>query len=340
MLVLKQLDVFHRWPDNRMPIPRVVYAPQYNIGFFGLERLHPFDSRKYGRAWRCLRRHFGSRLRRMSIRPPGPITRTELLRVHEPEYLDRLRRSDCVAAALELPPVKQLPSWLVDRCVLRPMRWATAGTVLASHASIRHGFSVNLGGGFHHAKPDSGEGFCIYSDIALAIDSVRREGLISAAARIAYIDLDAHQGNGICHAFMHDNSVFIFDMYNSMIYPSYDVEAQQRVDCNIRLTDSCSDTEYQTTLEEQLPGFLDSISRSRGVEFAIYNAGTDVFQDDPLGGLNLSAEGVLRRDLYAVGQLRQRGIPTLMLLSGGYTRVSYRLVAESVIHLVESELAG
>jgi histone deacetylase 11 len=275
----------------------------------------------------------------MAIRPSAPIARTELLHVHQPVYLDRLRKSAYVAAALELPPVKRLPHLIVDRCVLRPMRWATAGTVLAASESMQHGFAVNLGGGFHHAKPDGGEGFCIYADIALAIDALRRNELLSTNARIAYIDLDAHQGNGVCHAFRHDNSVFIFDMYNAMIYPCYDLEAQQRIDCNIRLTNACTEEEYQSALEHQLPGFLDSISHASPVEFAIYNAGTDVFQQDPLGDLNVSAAGILRRDLFAVGQLRQRGIPTLMLLSGGYTSASYQLVATSVIQLLESELA-
>jgi histone deacetylase 11 len=319
-------------------MPRVVYSPHYNIGFCGLERLHPFDSRKYGRAWRCLRRHFGAGLNQIAVRPSRPIRRDELLAVHEALYLDQLRQSKYVACALELPPLRHLPHWVIDRQVLRPMRWATMGTVIAAREALQHGFAVNLGGGYHHARPDCGEGFCIYSDIALAIHSLRNDRPLAADARIAYIDLDAHQGNGVCHSFMRDNSVFIFDIYNSTIYPCYDVRAQQRVDCDVRLTSACDEREYLNELQRMLPVFLDSITRSESIKCAIYNAGTDVFTDDPLGGLNLTANGILRRDLYTVRELRRRGIPTLMLLSGGYTSVSYQLVANSVIRLLETEL--
>jgi histone deacetylase 11 len=315
----------------------VVYSRHYNIGFFGLERLHPFDSKKYGRAWRCLRRHFGSSLSSRSFRPRRPISRDEMLTVHSAAYLKQLKASKYVAGALELPPVRHLPAWVIDRQVLRPMRWATMGTVIAAKKAIEEGFAVNLGGGFHHAKPASGEGFCIYSDIAIAIKLLRRDGSLKDDTRVAYIDLDAHQGNGVCHAFLDDNRVFIFDMYNGTIYPWQDQAAQDRIDCKISLTSACQESEYLRELHNWLPGFLDSISQSNSVGLAVYNAGTDVFVDDPLGDLNLSAEGILKRDLYVVEELRRRQIPAVMLLSGGYTRVSYELVANSVIQLLELE---
>ncbi len=211
------------------------------------------------------------------------------------------------------------------------------GTIRAAKECIQHGFAVNLGGGYHHAKPDGGEGFCIYSDSAMAVHSLRTDGLLADDDRVAYVDLDAHQGNGVCHAFMDDNRFFIFDMYNSTIYPCYDTEAQDRIDCNVRLASACREDEYLRKLEDRLPVFLDSISQSQTVGLAIYNAGTDVYVDDPLGGLNISADAILQRDLFVVRELRKRGIPTVMLLSGGYTRVSYQLVADSVIRLLELE---
>ena len=317
-------------------MPRIIYSRHYNIGFYGLERLHPFDSRKYGRAWRLLRRHFGSAIAQLHVRPRRAASRKELTLIHSADYLTKLRDPKYVAGALEVPPIQRLPSWAIDWHVLRPMRWATRGTILAAMEALVHGFAVNLSGGYHHAKPNHGEGFSIYSDIGVAVAALRDQKLIDENARIAYIDTDAHQGNGVCHTFMSDNRVFIFDIFNCRIYPIFDVDARQRVDCDVGITGSITDAEYMRELNDRLPGFLDSVGRSP-IGLAIYNAGTDVFAGDPLGGLNISAATILERDLFVVGELRKRGIPTIMVLSGGYTKQSFQLVADSVIALIERE---
>jgi len=308
----------------------VVYNRRYDIGLLGLERLHPFDTHKHSRAWKRLRATCGRELLRKTVCPKRPVRRDELLAIHSAAYLDRLRDSAYLAAALELPPIRFLPWRLLDWCVLRAMRWSTMGTVLAAREAIRDGLAVNLSGGYHHAKPSGGEGFCIYSDIALAIHTLRSEGALDDNDRVAYVDLDAHQGNGVCHCFLDDRRVFIFDMYNGDIYPSYDRVARQRIDCDLPLASNCTQAEYFRTLEAELPGFLDSVGRSRRVGLAIYNAGSDVFQGDALGGLNLTAEGVLRRDQFVIDELRRRGFPTVMLPSGGYSAESYKLLADSV----------
>jgi histone deacetylase 11 len=317
-------------------MPRVVYSRHYNIGFYGLERLHPFDSRKYGRAWKLLRRRFGRSFRQFEVRPTRPARREELLLVHTADYLRMLRDSKYVAGALEVPPVRLLPGWAIDWHVLRPMRWATRGTILAAQEALTHGFAVNLSGGYHHAKPASGEGFSIYADVGIAIASLRRQNLIAESDRIVYIDTDAHQGNGVCHTFMHDNRVFIFDIFNSRIYPAYDVDARRRIDCEVAITGSCTDYEYMRELRTKLPGFLDSAGNSP-VGLAVYNAGTDVYAGDPLGGLNISASTIRERDLFIVAELRARGFPTMMVVSGGYTKESYRLIADSIAALLEME---
>lgn len=318
-------------------MPRVVYSRHYNIGFLGLERLHPFDSRKYGRAWKCLRKHFGSRLNEMHVKPRSQVGRETLLSVHQQEYLESLQQPQVIARSLEFGKLSKVPGWLSDWRILNPMRWATQGSIVAAREALHHGFAVNLGGGYHHAKPNRGEGFCVYNDIALAVRILRQEGLLEENSRIAYVDLDAHQGNGVSHCFLDDSSIFLFDMFNSNLYPAGDAVARARIDCPIPLQSTCTEQEYLRDLKEQLPAFLDSISRSQPISLAIYNAGTDVFHEDPLGLLNLTAEGILDRDLFTVGELRSRSIPTMMLLSGGYTKVSYRLVADSVIQLLERE---
>lgn len=123
---------------------RIVYSEHYDIGFMGLEKLHPFDSRKYSRVWRRLSERFGSDLADRAIHPRAAIGREDLLRVHEASYFDQLRRSSYVAKALEVLPLALLPAWLLDRQVLLPMRWATQGTVLAARECLSHGLAVGI----------------------------------------------------------------------------------------------------------------------------------------------------------------------------------------------------
>ena len=316
---------------------KLIYSRNYNIGLFGVEKLHPFDSRKYGRAWKRMRQTLGSDLKKLHVRPSGQVRPKTLFKVHSADYLGKLHDSKYVAGALEVPIAGRLPWRLIDWCVLRPMRWATQGTIVAAREAIQHGFAVNLSGGYHHAKPNGGEGFSVYSDIAVAVHAIRDENLLAPDARIAYVDLDAHQGNGVCHAFRGDKQVFIFDMYNSTIYPSYDTEARTRIDCDVRLTGNCTEGEYLSELKGNLPGFLDSVGGTAPIGLAIYNAGTDVFEGDALGGLNVSAAGIVERDAFVVDQLRQQGIPTVMLLSGGYSSDSYKHVADSVLNLTNEQ---
>jgi histone deacetylase 11 len=161
---------------------------------------------------------------------------------------------------------------------------------------------------------------------------LRREKTLQASDPIIYVDLDAHQGNGVCHQFLKDSRVFIFDMYNREIYP-HDLEARERIDCNLPLSFNCSGPEYLGTLRRSLPPFLDSLAKTKP-RLAIYNAGTDVFAEDKLGGMLLSEEDVLARDLFVVSEFRKKDLPFVMLLSGGYSGQSYRLVGNTVAKLL------
>ena len=228
-----------------------------------------------------------------------------------------------------MPPVALVPARVTDWCVLRPMRWAAMGTVVAARAAVAHGLAVNLSGGYHHAGPDRGEGFCIYNDIALAVHDLRQSGTLAESDKVVYVDLDAHQGNGVCRAFAADPQVFIFDMFNSRIYPAGDAEAKRRIDCPVPLPHGCSEDDYLSALRSKLPPFLDGVARAGRIGLAVYNAGTDVYAGDALGGMRVSAAGVLTRDRFVLDELAGRGIRTVMVLSGGYSRESYRLVADT-----------
>lgn len=304
----------------------IVYSRHYNIHAFGLERLHPFDTCKYGRAWGLLRSKLGPRATELRVTPQSFASWAMLRNTHTLDYLHTLSKSYAVAQILEVRPAQRVPAPILNRLVLRPMRWGVQGTVVGLEEALRTGWAVNLSGGYHHASCDRGEGFCVFSDVGIAVKHARQQGVLSRDDRIAYIDLDAHQGNGVSRVFKDDPTVCIFDMFNEAIYP-FDDEARARVDVPIPLRPGVGDFKYLDSLASELPRFLDAIKGSARV--AIYNAGTDIFTDDALGGMRVSEEGILRRDRFVIKQLRKREIPFLIVPSGGYSKVSYRMLASA-----------
>lgn len=308
-----------------MPQPRLIYSPRVNLGFKGWQQFHPFDLRKYERAmgllsgWGCVPTG--------RAEGPRPVTDEDLLRVHTRGYLAHLECMEYVSQALEVPNLADMPGVLTRRYVLSPMRWAAGGTVLAARRALECGIAINLGGGFHHASRDRAEGFCIYCDIALAIDAVRRDGL---AGPILYIDLDAHQGNGVERIFSGDPTVAILDLYNSEIYPG-DTEAKRAIRWEAPLACGTDGELYLQTLKAYLAWALHEVRPA----LAIYNAGTDILAGDPLGMLDVDHDSVLARDRMVFDALTDRAIPWVMLTSGGYTEHSHRLIAQSVKYVFE-----
>lgn len=310
-----------------MKQPRIVYSPKYDMSLWGIERLHPFDSRKASRAWRLIRAALGSSADALCASPPSPVSRQLLESVHSQEYLDQLTSSRAVAQALEMSVLRILPAEILDKRILSPMRWATQGTVNASEMALANGCAVNLGGGYHHAHRDRGEGFCVYADIPIAIEHLRRAGLLQSDDKVAVIDLDAHRGNGFESIYEHDSNVHFFDIYNFQVYPGLHKERAGSHNVIFGLRAGMGDDGYLNVLEAELPKF---ISQS-GYRLAFYNAGTDVFRSDPLGRLNLSKEAVLERDRYVLRSLDTAAIPWVMTPSGGYTKESHLLLADTVI---------
>ena len=318
-----------------MTLPRIIYSPRYNIRGYGIEKWHPFDGQKYGKSWNAIEARFPA-AKQCLIEPTNQVRRAALARVHTAEHLQQLGTAAYLAKVFETPKAAWVPALILDHLVLRPMRWATQGTILALEAALTHGLAINLGGGFHHAKPSSGEGFNVYNDVPIAVADLRDRGLLSPTDVVLYVDCDAHQGNGICHCFLNDRSVKVFDVFNDDVYPVADSVAQARIDqrCPIRI--GTSGDEYLLTLQRELPKFLDKLAMEGSqVCLAIYNAGTDVHQDDPLGALKLTSAEVLERDVWVVQQLRRRNLPVAMVLGGGYTQQGFQLVADSVLALLE-----
>jgi histone deacetylase 11 len=299
------------------PMIPLVYHPAYNITAFGLERLHPFDSRKYRRIHDAL---VAGGLRRPSdfVRP-RPATRADLQKLHTPDYHWSLRSPETLAHILEVPVIRRLPAWAIDWRILRPMRYATGGTVLACRLALERGIAVNLGGGYHHAAAGWGGGFCVYADAPLAAKLFHDEGKVGKAL---VVDLDAHQGNGTASAFQDWPWASIFDLYEQDIFPS----RKEPEDYPLPVKSGLTGVEYLGIVRDSLPYVLENDRP----DLVIYNAGSDPFAGDPLAGFRLTERDIAERDLLVVSLARERGIPVAMVLSGGYSVESWKIHADAI----------
>ncbi|KAG7495177.1 hypothetical protein JOB18_045532 [Solea senegalensis] len=309
----------------------IVYHPDYNITFMGLEKLHPFDAGKWGKVIHFLKEE--QFLTDGNIVEAREATEEDLLVVHTKRYLNRLKWSVVVATITEIPPLMFLPNFLVQRRVLRPLRTQTGGTIMAGKLAVDRGWAINVGGGFHHCSSDKGGGFCAYADITLAIKFLfeRVEGI----SRATIIDLDAHQGNGHERDFIDDRRVFIMDMYNRHIYPG-DSYAKKAIKRKVELDWGTEDSEYLQKVELHSEGTLNEVRP----DIIVYNAGTDILDGDPLGGLSISPQGIVKRDEIVFRAARRRGIPVLMVTSGGYQKKTARIIADSILNLHQQGLIG
>jgi histone deacetylase 11 len=246
--------------------------------------------------------------------------------VHTLDYLDSLRQSSVVARIAELPILRRIPNFILQSRFLNPMRWATAGTILAAGLAMQHGWAINLAGGYHHAKSDRSSGFCFFADINLAAQHLFAS--YSQVRKIMVIDLDAHQGNGFEDIFRNDPQVETFDLYNGEIYP-YDLAAARYIRWKFPVKSGTADEEYLNILH----GNLGDAITACAPDFIIYNAGTDPYEKDPLGCLGVTSAGLIQRDAYVFKQARSRRIPILMVLSGGYHTDSARIISGSIHNL-------
>jgi histone deacetylase 11 len=306
--------------DGKLPL---VYSENYNIEFFGLEKRHPFDSVKYRRVVDMLvRKRALSRNDFIeAAKPPD-----ELLHLaHDEGYLRSLNSSWTMARIAELPFLRFFPGRLTRQLIVEPMLYQAGGSLLAALAALRHGWAINVGGGFHHASYAHGEGFCAIADISLVVKYLLREGLVQ---KIMIVDFDAHQGNGHETDFMDDPAVYILDVYNKDVYPK-DGAAKPGIDYKVELGAFTSDREYLRQVHDAVEHALAEFRP----DLIIYNAGTDVLAGDPLGALNISSAGIVARDELVFKKALDLKIPVVMLLSGGYQKSNAEVITDSIMNL-------
>ncbi len=276
---------------------KLIYHPRYDLNLGA----HVFPSQKFRLIAETL-------LKEKIATPqdflePKPASDEDLLRVHTPTWVEKLktgRLTPYEVAKLEVPYSTELRDavWL-----------AAGGTILAAQSALRDGFGCNIGGGFHHAHANHGEGFCAIHDVAVAIRRMQADGAIRKAM---VIDTDVHHGNGTAAIFGDDDSVFTLSIHQLNNYPPY--KPPSNVD--LEMWDRADDEEY---LDELIPAVQKAIGEFQP-DMMFYVGGADPFCEDQLGGLSLTKAGLIERDRKVFEEARRIGIPVVTTLAGGYAR--------------------
>jgi len=276
---------------------KLVYSDHYDLNL----GTHVFPSIKY--------RLVKEKLLREHMAEPGDFIEPPLASdddialVHHREYLRKLQTgklSYLEVLRLEIPYSPELihAVWL-----------STGGSILAGQLALEDGVGVNVGGGFHHAYPDHGEGFCVLNDFAVAIRRMQKNKTIERAMTV---DCDVHQGNGTAAIFGGDHTVYTLSIHQENNYPY--PKPPSSLDINLR--DGVGDEEYLKELAQGLDRALAEFSP----DLIFYVAGADPYRNDQLGGLKLSLEGLEKRDRLVFEEARAKNIPVAVVLAGGYAR--------------------
>ena len=276
---------------------KVIYHPKYDLDL----GTHVFPSRKF--------RLIHDALLAEGIADPSdflqpePAPDEDVLRVHTPAYVQKLQTDSLTLSErmkLEIPLSKTTREgfWL-----------AAGGSTLAGRLALQDGFAANLSGGFHHAYPGHGEGFCMLNDVGIAIRSLQAAGKIRTAMTV---DTDVHHGNGTAAIFGEDDSVYTLSIHQENNYPV----PKPPSDEDIGLEDGTRDEQYLETLEK---GLLRAL-RKMTPDLIFYVGGADPYREDQLGGLALTIEGLQKRDRLVFEHARRKGIPVAVTLAGGYAR--------------------
>jgi acetoin utilization deacetylase AcuC-like enzyme len=275
---------------------KIVFSDQYHIHIGP----HPWRTDKYAEVARRVKESVPANA--LSFVEAPMADDEDILRVHTREFLKKLRAADFSekeARLLELP---------VSPSLIDLFRRMTGGTIAATETALDEGMCVHAGGGFHHAFPDRGTGFCLINDIAVSVRSVIERGM---ARRAAVIDCDLHQGDGTAWIFRDDPDVATFSIHQGQNFP--DLKQESTID--IELEDGVEDESYLRRLSDG----LDVLFTEHGpFDLVHYQAGADPYKGDSLGGLCLSIEGVRNRDRMVLERTSSLGIPVVVTLGGGY----------------------
>jgi acetoin utilization deacetylase AcuC-like enzyme len=305
---------------------KLIYSDDYYLPIGA----HVFPAEKYKR--------IHDRLLKTGVAEPSdfvtplPASDEDVLLVHTPQYVHKLKTGTLSAREeleMEVPYSPEL---------VRAFWLSAGGSITAAEHALRNGVAVNIGGGFHHAFPDHGEGFCMIHDVAIAIRRLQKDGKI---VRAMTVDCDVHQGNGTAVIFAgaripsgplpsragfefatepaarvrkaHAGDVFTISLHQENNYPALKPPSSIDVD----LPDEIGDDDYLHWLDNALSSGL----RQFEPELICYVAGADPYREDQLGGLSLTIQGLKKRDELVFNVAQARDIPVMVTFAGGYARI-------------------
>lgn len=274
---------------------KLIYSDAYHLSLGG----HVFPSQKYRLVKDALLRE--SLAAPEDFLEPEKASDEDVLLVHSQEYVRKLK-----TGRLNLSEVMRMEIPFTE--ATRDAFWlAAGGSILAGRRALEDGFAASIGGGFHHAFPGHGEGFCMIHDVAIAIRRLQADRAISTAM---VVDTDVHQGNGTAAIFGDDGDVFTLSIHQENNYPL----PKPPSNIDLHLPDGTGDADYLAILEKHV---LRAFAEFHA-DLLFYVGGADPYREDQLGGLALTIEGLQRRDRLVFEQARSHGVPVAITLAGGY----------------------
>jgi len=292
MAILHKFNPFTRWKKDSI---KYVYSNSY---WFMDTGQHIFPVQKYRKIYENLLR---MGIKKDNFLSPVPASDDDILLVHTSKYLKKLktgRLSHSELMTLELP---------FSPDIFEFFRLTAGGSITASLAALEKGIAVHIGGGFHHAFPDHGEGFCILNDVGISLARMKHDKKIEKAM---VVDCDVHHGNGTAAVFSEKDYAFTFSIHQMDIYPA----RKPKSSLDVGLWTGDGDQAYIASIQKIFPKIYEEFNP----DLVFYLAGADPYKKDQLGGLELSLEGLKKRDEIIIMEARRHGIPLVILFAGGY----------------------
>ncbi len=234
---------------------------------------------------------------------PAAASDRELETVHTPVYVRKV-----TDGALSENEIRRIGfPW--SRTLVERSRRSVGGTLESARAALDQGIAANLSGGTHHAFPERGEGYCVFNDVAVAARVLQEEGVVG---EILILDTDVHQGNGTAFIFRGSPEVFTLSVHGANNYPF----KKEPGDLDLELPDGAGDEQFLSVIEEGLGEALEACTP----DLAFFLSGADPFEGDRLGRLSVSKKALKERDRLVLGTFREAGIPTTVVMGGGYAK--------------------